>query len=167
MISSVWLDSNTNLMDMNLSSLQKIVKNKKAWHAVVHGVTKNQTQFNNWKTTTTTKALCGAEWMKGLRKLYHRQIQGLDHQRENTSLPCRSDAEDIPEREKSMSILQFSAGLRKQFCQELYKMAGKEVEECKSWLDFVIILPRLWSTGGYCCSFKVRPWTTVDGVQLL
>ena len=33
--------------------------------------------------------------------------------------------------------------------------------------NFVIILPRLWSTGAYCCIFKVRHWTTVDGVQLL
>ena len=99
MISSVWLDSTTDSMDMNLSRLQKIMKNRKTWHAVVHGVTKNQTQFSNWQTTTT-KALYGAEWMKRLRKLYHRQLQGLDHWREHTSLPYRSDEEDTPEREK-------------------------------------------------------------------
>ena len=101
MISSVWLDSTTDSMDMNLSRLQKIMKNRKTWHAVVHGVTKNQTQFSNWKTTTT-KALYGAEWMKRLRKLYHRQLQVLDHWREHTSLPYRSDEEDTPEREKSL-----------------------------------------------------------------
>ena len=32
-----WLDSITNSMDMNLSKLQKIVKSREAWHAVVHG----------------------------------------------------------------------------------------------------------------------------------
>ena len=38
-----WLDSITDSRDMNLSKLQKIVKDKEAWRAVVHGVAKNQT----------------------------------------------------------------------------------------------------------------------------
>ena len=38
-----WLDSITDSMDMNLRKLQEIVKNREAWHAVVHGVTKSQT----------------------------------------------------------------------------------------------------------------------------
>ena len=32
-----WLDSTTDLMDMNLSKLQEIVKDREAWHAAVHG----------------------------------------------------------------------------------------------------------------------------------
>ena len=36
-----WLDSITGSMDMNLSKLQETVKNREAWCAVVHGVTKS------------------------------------------------------------------------------------------------------------------------------
>ena len=38
-----WLVSIIDSMDMNLSKLQEIVKDREAWHATVHGVTKNQT----------------------------------------------------------------------------------------------------------------------------
>ena len=37
-----WLDSITDSMHMSLSKLQEIVKDKKVWHAAVHGVTKSQ-----------------------------------------------------------------------------------------------------------------------------
>ena len=41
------LDNITNSMDMNLSKLQEIVKDRKAWCGVVHGVTKSRTQLSN------------------------------------------------------------------------------------------------------------------------
>ena len=37
-----WLDSIMDPMDMNLSKLQETVKDRRAWRAAVHGVTKNQ-----------------------------------------------------------------------------------------------------------------------------
>ena len=33
-----WLDSISDSMDMNLSKLQEMVKNREAWHAAVHGI---------------------------------------------------------------------------------------------------------------------------------
>ena len=38
-----WLDGIIDSMDMSLSKLRKIVKDRGAWQAAVHGVTKNQT----------------------------------------------------------------------------------------------------------------------------
>ena len=38
-----WLDSITDSIDMNLSKLQVIVKDREAWHASVHGVTESDT----------------------------------------------------------------------------------------------------------------------------
>ena len=42
-----WLDGITDSMDVSVSELRELVMDREAWHAAIHGATKNRTQLSN------------------------------------------------------------------------------------------------------------------------
>ena len=52
-----WLDSITNSVDMSLSKLQEMVKDREAWHATFHGAAKSRTWLSHWTTTVMKQQL--------------------------------------------------------------------------------------------------------------
>ena len=51
-----WLESVADRTCMNLSKLWEMVKDRGAWHAAVHGVTKSQTGLRYWTATTNKRS---------------------------------------------------------------------------------------------------------------
>ena len=50
-----WLDGITDLMDLNLSELRKLVMDREAWRAAIHGVAKCQTRLSHWTELNWTE----------------------------------------------------------------------------------------------------------------
>ena len=53
-----WLDAITDSMEMNLSKLRELVKDREAWHASVHRVAKSWTRLSGWTELNLERTKC-------------------------------------------------------------------------------------------------------------
>ena len=121
-----WLDGFTDSVNMSLSKLWEIAKDRKAWCAVVHGVAKSQTQLSSWTTKNRPDTSCDG-WVRSEQLIHVRLVfQALSYLRtvilqrltpevSNNDLlppnPSKSNRSQLYQRDCLASALVFLMGL--------------------------------------------------------
>ena len=82
-----WLDGITDSLDMSLSKLREMVKNREPWRAAIYGFTKSQTWLSDWTTST----LCFANVVKVVvRTALSYKAANLQNLRQKINTSCQS-----------------------------------------------------------------------------
>ena len=120
-----WLVGVTDTMDLNLSRLWDMVRNREAWPAAAHGVTKSQTQLGNWKTAA--------------HQLY--SSEGV-----NTGISCNFSS-SIPVLGSEMLVMQKEVSVTR-FCGSSTGWFGIHFDSVATKMHccFLILLWNLWDT---------------------
>ena len=85
-----WLDSITDATDINLGELQEMVRNREAYHAIVHGVAKGRAQLGDW-TITLPLLKCKVWSMKRCTTLQKNYLNFLNCTGKNLGNRCSSE----------------------------------------------------------------------------
>ena len=70
-----WLDSITDVMNMNLGKLREMVRDRKTWYAAVQGISKSRTCLGDWTTFSDLKEIW--KTAKGSSQVFHKLIKSL------------------------------------------------------------------------------------------